>query len=1221
MENPLRGTLSFQKIEKEYRKSRKSMAVSGLVDSAKSLLLSALSGKNWLLLICADESRGKRLYRDIRSFTEHSWFYPAKDLLFYQADTRGTVLLRRRVEVLKHLSEDREGIVVTTMDALMDKIKKREHFVQSVLKLVPGQSIELEELSGKLSALGYRRLPEITAMGEYSVRGGIVDVYPFTEENPVRIEFWDREIDDIRSFSVASQRSLESLSELSIFPAGDTAERKEEVSLLEYFPEETLFVLDEPMRLKERGELVEEEFRESFLRRKREAEKHEKLQVQLAVQGIDLAHTNVTTLIYDTREILGRLRGRRTMQLSSLGTTFFSGEEKIESLCFSMDTAEMQSYRKSFESLRRDLGNWQKEGFTVVLYSPSRTRASRLAQTLRDYGIRAYCPDETEDGKRSGTETEPTDAPQASAAFSSAVIKPEERTEGAEGLFELRRRIQEEKCGAAEVRFGVIHSGFLYRAEKLAILSEGDMFGNAEKARKKKRNNQNGGIRIGRLSELSVGDYVVHESHGIGIYRGIERISSPEQITKDYITIEYGDGGRLYLPATRLDSIQKYGSSEAKKPKLNKLNGTEWQRTRSRVESSVREMAKELVSLYAARQNAGGYRFSQDTVWQKEFEELFPYEETADQLLAIDTVKNDMESRKIMDRLVCGDVGYGKTEIALRAAFKAVQDSKQVAYLVPTTILAQQIYNTFTERMKGFPVKIALLCRFRSPKQIRESIKELETGRVDIVIGTHRLLSKDVRYRDLGLLIIDEEQRFGVSHKERIKQLKQNVDVLTLTATPIPRTLHMSMAGIRDMSILEEPPMDRVPVQTYVMEYNDELVREAVGRELSRSGQVYYVHNRVNNIADIAAHLGRLLPDVRIAYAHGQMSESELETIMLSFIHGEIDVLVSTTIIETGLDIPNANTLIVDDADRMGLSQLYQLRGRVGRSNRMAYAFLMYHRGKLLTEESEKRLKAIKEFTELGSGIRIAMRDLEIRGAGNVLGAEQHGHMEAVGYELYCKLLNHAVKTEQGELAEQDSFETQIDCDLDAYLPDTYISFESQKLDMYQRIASIQNEEEAMDMEDELIDRFGELPVQAENLLRIVRLRVLAHQCCVTELELKKGCYKLLFLPDADIRVEQIPELVTLCNGQLRFTQGQTPMMSFRKRRPGTALSGKLRLREDSVQTGKKEQESWSLEETMEQLRWVLEHLRKQDVPEKGNETDLSGRKKPQEKDEGENTA
>ncbi len=1113
MYNPLAYTAEFEAVSRALQ--RGPAAVTGLTEPAKALLIGALTEEKtspWRLVLVRDEQQGKRLQRDLRALSENSWYYPAKDLLFYQADTQGTLLTRQRVEVLRHLLEDPRGTIVTTIDALMDRISGKESLQEARLYIEPGAVMEMSALAAKLQRLGYERVAEVEAMGEFSIRGGIADIFPFTMENPVRVEFWDTEVDNLRAFDVESQRSLGNLEAAEIFPAKESLSGAREVSLLDYFPEGSLFVLDEPDRLEERGLAVEKEFTESLAAREDagSADGEERLRP-----------------IYGAEEVLQRLTEGHFLALSSLGSNLQCAAARLQGgEGITLETAAVPAYKNSLELLLADLRQWQKEKYEILLLSVSRTRASRLAQELRDYGLHAYCPDEGE-------------------------------------------KEQAENRGAVKVLNGYLHTGFLFPGEKLAVLTEADMFGNAGEVRKKRKQKKYEGQQIRKLEELSVGDYVVHESHGIGIYRGIERIES-DGITKDYMKVEYADGGNLYLPATKLEGLQKYADAEAKKPKLNRLGDSEWRKTRSRVQHAVKEMAKELVQLYARRQQAEGYRFSPDTVWQREFEELFPYEETADQVLAIDAAKADMESRKIMDRLICGDVGYGKTEVALRAAFKAVQDSKQVAYLVPTTILAQQIYNTFVERMKGFPVNVVLLCRFRTPQQIKKSLADLAAGRADIVIGTHRLLSKDVKYKDLGLLIVDEEQRFGVTHKERIKSLKQNVDVLTLTATPIPRTLHMSLVGIRDMSVLEEPPIDRIPVQTYVMEYNEELVREAVSRELSRGGQVYFVHNRVNNIADTAARVQALAPEARVAYAHGQMSESQLEDIMLQFINGEIDVLVSTTIIETGLDIPNANTLIIDAADRMGLSQLYQLRGRVGRSNRTAYAFLMYRRGKLLTEESEKRLKAIREFTQLGSGIRIAMRDLEIRGAGNVLGAEQHGHMEAVGYELYCKLLNTAVRQEKGELTEEDSFDTQVECAIDAFIPDSYISNEGQKLDAYKRISSIESREDYMDMQDELTDRFGEPPREVQNLLGIAWLKALGHRCSATELNVGRGSYKVLFRQKAVLRAERIPALVQAANGQLRFTGGAAPMLVYRQR---------------------PSESRWSMEETLQQLEKLLTEL------------------------------
>ena len=753
-----------------------------------------------------------------------------------------------------------------------------------------------------------------------------------------------------------------------------------------------------------------------------------------------------------------------------------------------MMASSMHTYRGDFQLLVKELTGWKNSGYRLILVCRSETRGRRLVKDLAEYDLTAFYSED-------------------------------------------RDRVPEP--GEIMIIHGSLHKGIQYPMIKFAIIAESDMFGEDKKKHRKRRQSSSDSERVRSFKELSVGDYVVHEGHGVGIYRGIENVEV-DGVAKDYIKIEYGGGGSLYILATNLDMIQKYADKDTKQVKINKMSGPEWTRTKTKVKGAVKELAMDLVKLYAARQEAEGYVCGPDTVWQREFEEMFPYEETQDQLDAIAAAKRDMESTKIMDRLVCGDVGFGKTEVAIRAAFKMVQEGRQCAVLVPTTILAQQHYNTFCQRMKEYPINIGLLSRFRTRAEQKKTLEDLKAGRVDIIIGTHRLLSKDVEFKNLGLLVVDEEQRFGVTHKEKIKKIKENVDVLTLTATPIPRTMHMSLIGIRDMSLLEEAPVDRQPIQTYVMEYNDEMVREAILREMARGGQVYYVYNRVNGIEEIAANLAELVPDAAVAYAHGQMSERELEKIMYQFINGEIDVLVSTTIIETGLDISNANTMIIHDADKLGLSQLYQLRGRVGRSNRTSYAFLMYKRDKLLKEVAEKRLSAIREFTELGSGYRIAMRDLEIRGAGSLLGEKQSGHMEAVGYDLYCKMLNRAVMEAKGEKIQED-FETSVDIDIDAFIPVSYIKNEFQKLDMYKRIASIQNVEEYGEMLDELIDRFGELPKPAANLLLVALIRAEAHAAGVVQLVHKEKETRIYMHERADVDVAAIPDFLAVYGKRMKF--------------------------------------------------------------------------------------
>ena len=1175
MENPLLELQEYDNLVQALKSGKGPLQVTGTLDSQKVHLMYELgeaSAFAWKLVVTYDDTRAKEIYDDFRSFTSQVWLYPAKDLLFYSADIHGNLMTRQRIAVLRRLMEDREGVVVTTMDGLMDHLLPLKYLREQSITVESGQVIDLDSWKERLVAMGYERMAQVDGMGQFSIRGGIVDIFPLTEEVPVRIELWDDEVDSIRTFDLESQRSVEQLESITVYPAAEVVlsgdqlaagirrlEKEEKtyekalreqhkpeeahrihtiieelrngldegwriggldayiryfcpdtVSFLEYFPQgESVIYLDEPARLKEKGETVEMEFRESMVHR---------LEKGYLLPG-------QTGLLYPAAEVLARMQKPFAVMLTGL-------DQKLPGMKvnqkFSIDVKNVNSYQNSFEILIKDLTRWKKEGYRVILLSPSRTRASRLASDLREYDLRAYCPDvrETDSGNGGGDSTGSPDSGNPVAVNAAAnKVRP----------------------GEILVTYGNLHRGFEYSLLKFVFITEGDMFG-VEKKRKRRKKTNYQGKAIQSFTELSVGDYVVHEEHGLGIYKGIEKVER-DKVIKDYIKIEYGDGGNLYLPATRLESIQKYAGAEAKKPKLNKLGGAEWNKTKTRVRGAVQEIAKDLVKLYAARQEKAGFQYGPDTVWQREFEELFPYDETDDQMDAIDAVKKDMESRKIMDRLICGDVGYGKTEVALRAAFKAVQDSKQVVYLVPTTILAQQHYNTFVQRMKDFPVRVDMLSRFCTPARQKRTLEDLRKGMVDIVIGTHRVLSKDMQFKDLGLLIIDEEQRFGVAHKEKIKHLKENVDVLTLTATPIPRTLHMSLAGIRDMSVLEEPPVDRMPIQTYVMEYNEEMVREAINRELARNGQVYYVYNRVTDIDEVAGRVQALVPDAVVTFAHGQMREHELERIMADFINGEIDVLVSTTIIETGLDIPNANTMIIHDADRMGLSQLYQLRGRVGRSNRTSYAFLMYKRDKLLREEAEKRLQAIREFTELGSGIKIAMRDLEIRGAGNVLGAEQHGHMEAVGYDLYCKMLNQAVLALKGETLEEDSYETVVECDIDAYIPVSYIKNEYQKLDIYKRISDIETEEEYMDMQDELMDRFGDIPHSVENLLKIAAIRALAHRAYVTEVVINRQEVRLTMHQKAKLQVEKIPDLVRSYKGDLKLVPGDVPSFHYVDRR------------------------------------------------------------------------
>ena len=1137
--NPLTELAEYGDMKQDLMKGKGPVQICGVTDSQKVHVMYQVSEeKAWRLVVTHDDTRARELYDDFSYFEKNTWLYPARDLLFYSSDIHGNLLTRQRMQVFKHLMEDAGGTVVTTVDGLMDHLLPLSMMKERRILVESGEALDIGDMKERLRDLGYERTGQVDGMGQFSIRGGIIDIFPLTEELPVRIELWGDEVDSIRSFDPESQRSITQMDSVLIYPAAELTLTKEQmengtdriekegkkqekafreagkpeeahrikaavgelcealregfdthaldgyiryfckdtVSFLEYFPEEnSLLFLDEPARLREKGETVEMEFRESMMHR---------LEKGYLLPG-------QTDLLFSAKAVLAAAQTPEAIFMTGLDQRLPGMAVKKK---YSITGKNVSSYQNGFELLIKDLTRWKKEGYRVVLLSASRTRASRLAGDLREYDLRAFCPEDP-----------------------SRPVSP----------------------GEILVTYGKLHKGFEYPLIKFVVITEGDMFGNERRQKKRKKYNYEG-KKISNFSELSVGDYVVHESHGLGIYRGIEKIEQ-DHVIKDYIKVEYADGGNLYLPATRLDGIQKYAGADAKTPKLNKLGGAEWGKTKTRVRTAVREIAKELVELYAARQDAEGFVYGEDTVWQKEFEEMFPYEETDDQLSAIEDTKKDMESRKIMDRLICGDVGYGKTEIALRAAFKAVQEGKQVVYLVPTTILAQQHYNTFIQRMKDFPVRVDLMSRFKTPADIKKTLEGLKKGFVDIVIGTHRLLSKDVRFHDLGLVIIDEEQRFGVKHKEKLKENFIGVDMLTLSATPIPRTLNMAMSGIRDLSTIEQPPIERQPVETFVLEYNDVILAEAMKKELARGGQVYYLHNRVDNIESCAAHVSQMVPGARVGIAHGKMTEEELNPVWQHLLNGEIDILVCTTLIETGIDVRNCNTLIIEDADRMGLAQLYQIRGRVGRSGRKAYAYFTFRRDKTLTDIAQKRLSAIREFTAFGSGFRIAMRDLQIRGAGSLLGHSQHGHMEAVGYDLYVKMLGQAIARAKGEPIQRDKSECLVDLRVDAFIPEKYIADGPGRIEAYKRIAAIQTPEDAADVLDELIDRYGDPPPSVSDLVNVSLVRVQATAVGVYEVTQKKDT---LLLQVETLDVAMIRGLLIAFNGRVTAGAGTKPYLS-----------------------------------------------------------------------------
>ena len=1158
--NPLTESAEYEQFAEKLLKGPDPVGISGCIDSQKVHLMSTFLGaKKLQLVVTYSEQRMREIEEDYRLFSGKVYAFPPKDLIFFQADLQSNVIAKERLKTLEALFSGEAEVIITTADALMNRLPPAGLFEKHRIRVQTGEELDPEQLKHSLVVMGYQVTGRVEEPGQFASHGGILDIFPMTADDPLRIEFFDTEVDTIRTFDAETQRSLENMKEAFIGPAtelvtdkaareraaaairrelekqkeffrsekepdkvrrlqSETAKTLDQLdyelpltapdSYVKYFyprtvtfadylsEKDTLVFLDEPTRLLERGDGILKEFEESMKMR---------LEQGYALPG-------QTDLVIPADRVLASFERSGVAAMSMLEGRM-SGFVVPE--VYALSVQNMSTYKEGFALLIKDLKRWKREKYRVVWLCPSRTRGQRLAKQLQEEDLLIYY-----------TEEEKSVSP-----------------------------------GEIMVTCGNLHRGFIYPLLKFIVLTEDDVFG--QRRKKQPRRPKYEGKKIVDFADLHPGDYVVHENYGLGIYRGTEK-QTVDRVTKDFIKIEYGDGGRLFFPVTQLHLIQKYASSDAKQPKLNRLSGSEWRTTKARVQKAVAGLAKELVELYAARQRETGYEYGPDTVWQKEFEEMVPFEETEDQLAAIADTKKDMESPKIMDRLICGDVGYGKTEVAIRAAFKAVQESRQVVFLCPTTILAQQHYNTFVQRMKDYPVTIELLSRFRSSAQIKKTVEHLKAGLVDIVIGTHRVLSKDVQFKDLGLLIVDEEQRFGVAHKEKIKQLRRNIDVLTLTATPIPRTLHMSLIGIRDMSLLEEAPQERRPIQTYVMEMNWEMVREAINRELARDGQVYYVYNRVKDIAQIAAQVQELVPEARVAYAHGQMSERMLEQIMMDFVAGEIDILVSTTIIETGLDIPNVNTIVIHDADRYGLSQLYQLRGRVGRSNRTAYAFILYQTGKMLKEEAEKRLSAIREYTELGSGIKIAMKDLEIRGAGNLLGAEQHGHMDAVGYDLYCKMLNTAVKKEKGEMAEEEEFETVLEMPVSAYIPESYIRGESERMEAYKRIAAVEDEKESMDLVDELIDRFGSVPQPVMNLLAVAQLRSLAHSIYINEVK-GNGRELCLFVQDPDkYRIDDILPLMDSYEGALQVIEGKRPYFQLK------ALTGKVRERELGLEHLKK---------------------------------------------------
>lgn len=1133
-------TEKYNKVIQNYQRGRSQLVQSINEDGTAYLacnLLDTTASK--ILIITSSETKSRKYEEAIKSYIADGERLQPKEFLLYNVDALSKDAEYKRAEVLDKILSSKKAIITASVNSVLTRVMPKDRFKESIIELKYGKSYDLNELRSSLIKLKYERVDAVEGVGQFSVRGGIIDVFSPSETNPCRIEFFDDEVDSIRLVDLKTQRSIKNLKSVRIIPCGDLIFQKEEikkilseidldyqnrlskvhslpnskdvekklkslyniyqdklmggigiensdllvpfikdsfVSVLDYFDDDFVLIVDEPERVFEEEKALNESFQLKY------SELFEKGEIFSKQSNVYLSD----------RELISKITSRPFISINGKNKTF----EADETLQFMFK--EPSSYYGKLEDLSKDLNRLKYKGYKIAIILSSTESCLKLHNLLNDYECSTVLSKDTNIAAESGQ----------------VVIVP-----------------------------GELKKGFEYYDNKILVLTENEIFGSFRKKTHKTKKQK--GSKLDVFTDLKVGDYVVHEHHGIGQYVGIEKIEV-QNIKKDYLCIKYKGEDKLFVPVDQMSLIQKYIGSDSEKPKLNKMGSADWGKTKERSKAAIENMAGELVKLYAQRKVVKGFAFSPDTEWQKEFEYKFPFEETDDQLRCIKEIKKDMERPISMDRLLCGDVGFGKTEVAMRAAFKAVMESKQVAILVPTTILAQQHYTNIVERFRGYPVKIEMLSRFRTPYQQAKIVSDLNKGLVDVVVGTHKLLSKDLKFKDLGLLIIDEEQRFGVKHKEQIKQLKTNIDVLTLSATPIPRTLHMSMIGVRDMSIISEPPGDRLPIQTYVIEHNDGIIKDAIEKELSRGGQVYYVHNKVIDIESTASRLQRLIPEARIAVAHGQMNERHLENIMLGFVQKEYDILVCTTIIETGMDIPNVNTLIIDNADHLGLSQLYQLRGRIGRSNKISFAYLTYEKDKMLSEVADKRLKAIKEFTEFGSGFKIAMRDLEIRGCGNILGAEQHGHMLAIGYDLYVKFLERAVKELQGKMELDEDFETSVDLSVDGYIPSTYIENEEQKIEIYKKIAATSGKDDIYDITEEIIDRFGNPPKQVDNLLKISYIKSLCKKLHVKGITQSGNTVNIEMNSGNDLNQELIGYLIENYNAKIKFDVSKVPMIKYK---------------------------------------------------------------------------
>jgi transcription-repair coupling factor (superfamily II helicase) len=1185
-----------------------------------------------VLMIAHNEYAAQKAYDDLRAlYGQAALFFPAREIMLYDVEAKNYEIVFRRVRALDRLLRGDFRAAVMSVEAAAQFVPPPELFAEMTLELSVGGSLDMLAVGQRLVNMGYERVTTVEARGAFAIRGGILDVYPIDQEYAVRIELFDIEIDSIRLFDTETQRSIESAERVKILPARDILYRESDlpdiVARLEtaletpngaevgsvsgaetgaaltvaadiekfqtarYFagidrylsflcedgatplsyvgatgadPREAAeaargtkaaprpasalctFLLDEPVRAFQKLESLSEE--------------HENICAALIERGKLLPSARRVRL--DFHELAQRIPAERRLATGSLHTSREAELLGPARKTYAITGKSAVSYQGNVELLKTDIRDRLRDRWTVILLTKSEIKGERLFDALNAENIPV---------RRCGGTVSPSSvSPAASAAHDAA------RHSAASPALP----------GFINIVSGNLANGFEYPKIKLLVICDTEFQSGARSAARRAKKPQPG-AKIEYFTDLRVGDFVVHQSHGIGVFAGLEQLTAVDGAKRDFLKLRYKDGDFLYIPTNQLDLVQKYIGADAHAPRVNSLNGTEWAKAKKRVKESLKTLAAELILIYAKRREARGYAFSKDTVWQRQFEEQFPYTETDDQLRSIEEIKADMESARLMDRLLCGDVGFGKTEVAIRAVFKAVTDGKQAAFLVPTTVLAQQHYQTFLDRFRDFPISVDVLSRFRTAKEQRRITDALRAGKLDVIVGTHKLLNKSIGFKNLGLLVVDEEQRFGVNQKERIKVLKPDVDVLSLSATPIPRTLHMSMTKIRDISVLKDPPEERFPVQTFVMEYDEDVVREAILREVAREGQVFYLYNRVMGIDIKTMQLRSLLPEgVRIAFAHGQMADRELEDIMLAFVNRQYDVLVCTTIIESGLDMPNVNTIVVEDADRMGLAQLYQLRGRVGRSNRLAYAYITHRRDKIITEESEKRLQAIREFTELGSGFKIAMRDMEIRGIGNLLGVEQHGHMESVGYDMYCRLLDEAVRELEregranaaaatgasaagvggavdGQVVSQpvgspndaDAADgptadevgpVSLDIGVSAYIDGLYIEDESQRLEMYQKIAAVRSAEDAQDVTDEMIDRFSELPAEAENLIKLARIKVLAARCGIASVAEKNGHITMALAKNGKFSAERLSAVSQKYRRQVLFSAGVNPYIVYK---------------------------------------------------------------------------